>query len=75
MRRGEFNIWAYGLQALDSGKSSLNYRVIYRSDIGGILLALLGGLSDDFEGCLGIGKDTSKPPKLWPAGSNPAYQD
>lgn len=56
MRRGEFNLWAYGLQALSAGKSSLDYRVRNRSDIGGILQALLGGLAEDLEDCLTIGK-------------------
>lgn len=58
LRRGEFNIWAYGLQALSSGKSSLDYRVRNRSDVGGIILALLGGLSEDLEDCIKNGKYT-----------------
>ncbi|KAF7530970.1 hypothetical protein G7054_g9333 [Neopestalotiopsis clavispora] len=56
MRRGEFNIWAYGLQALSSGKSSLDYRVLLRHDVKGIILALLGGLAEDLEDCIKIGK-------------------
>ncbi|KAF3000402.1 hypothetical protein E8E14_001436 [Neopestalotiopsis sp. 37M] len=59
MRRGEFNIWAYGLQALSSGKSSLDYRVRFRKDVQGVILALLGGLSQDLEDCIRIDRKPS----------------
>ncbi|ETS79010.1 hypothetical protein PFICI_08863 [Pestalotiopsis fici W106-1] len=59
MRRGEFNIWAFGLQALSSGKSSLDYRVRNRSDVSGIIVALLGGLSEDLEDCISIDRKLS----------------
>lgn len=56
MRRGDFNLWVYGLQALGTGKSSLDYRVRNRRDVRDIILALLRGLSQDLKDCIDIGE-------------------
>jgi len=50
--QADFNLWAYGLKAISTGKSSLDYRVRQREDVRGVICDLLDGLADSLQNCL-----------------------
>ncbi|KAK8115457.1 hypothetical protein PG984_011959 [Apiospora sp. TS-2023a] len=59
-RQGEFNLWAYGLQALSTSKASLDHRVRGRDDVRMIILGLLSALCEDLQECLRIDAELSR---------------
>ncbi|KAK8104731.1 uncharacterized protein PG998_011764 [Apiospora kogelbergensis] len=70
MRQAEFNLWAYGLQALGTSKASLDHRVRDRNDVRHIILGLLSALCQDLRQFIRInaeiigGRDNIVPPQI-----------